>query len=335
MTDIPSSFDILISDRLDPYWNLAVEEYLLDHAEASLPVLLLWRSAPSVIIGKNQNPWRECPVPWLTEQGILLARRISGGGAVYHDEGNLNYTFIMPRAAYSADAIFGLLMDILSDLRVTARRVNRTSLFVDDRKVSGNAFCFRRNAALHHGTLLIASDLGRVRMALQPPPWRFDTRATASIRSPVANLNEWDASLTCERVRHAFIARCGAGRGAKSVAARLNEQAVLRNAATNRSDAWLYERTPRFDVALPASQSTGYEELELTVERGIVVRVTSANADVERAWKSKREGQSFGELGEQPRQDQVFQSQTREAEKQGPPQRVTDHAGDQHDDRGG
>lgn len=319
MTNAPDSFDILISDSLDPYWNLAAEEYLLERAATASPTLLIWRSAPSVIIGKNQNPWRECPVPWLHKQGILLARRISGGGAVYHDEGNLNYTFIMSRTVYSADAIFDRLIAVVSDLGVTARRVNRTSLFVQDRKISGNAFCFRGQNALHHGTLLVASDLARVRQALSALPWVFDTRATSSIRSPVANLNEWDASLTWNRVRAAFIARCRSGKSIEPVEARVNEEEVSQNAATYRSNEWLYERTPVFEVNLPVPNDAGHEERVVTVERGTIVRIIGASSALEHTQESGWEGKPFAGLArllsKQPDKDQVFQSQTGDAEE--------------------
>ncbi len=286
----PPSFRVVLSDRLDPYWNLAAEECLLDRAAQAAPVLFLWQSAPAVIIGKNQNPWRECNLPWMAKHGVLLARRISGGGAVFHDAGNLNYAFFMPREMYQAEVIFDVVLQTLSDLGFSAERTNRTSLSVDGLKVSGNAFCFRRNAALHHGTLLVSSDLEALRASLQSPPWPFETRATKSIRADVRNLSAWNPSLAVAHVRDAFVARCSEGSPMDAVDQQLDAAAVDTRVSAQTADAWLYGQTPPFEVRMPLADGA---EIAMAVEKGVVTRVTCEDEGRERALRVAWAGRPF------------------------------------------
>lgn len=279
------SFRVLVSDQLDPYRNLATEEWLLDRAADEAPVLFLWQSAPAVIIGKNQNPWCECDTGWMHAHEVLLARRVSGGGAVYHDEGNLNYAFFMPRTAYRAEDLFAWIAALLADLGFAAERMNRTSLAVEGLKVSGNAFCFRRNAALHHGTLLIDSDLAALKNALRPSSWTFDTRATASIRSRVRNLSTPDSPLSVQQVRDAFMARCGAGRMDAPPADELSART-----ACMQSEEWLFRQTPPFTARFRRSNT---DVMEVAVENGLVTDVTCRSKSIQTVWNRRWLGGLF------------------------------------------
>ena len=178
---------VVYSSSRDVYENLAAEESLLD-AAPSEPVVLIYRNTPAVVIGKNQNPWRECSVSRLDALGVKLARRITGGGTVFHDAGNLNIACILPRAMYRRDEVLRLTINGLARLGIVAEIAGSTSLAVDGRKISGNAFCYRRDHVLHHGTLLWDADLEKLRAALVPDLPDIETRAVASVPMPVANL---------------------------------------------------------------------------------------------------------------------------------------------------
>ena len=271
--DTPGRYTVLISDCRDPYWNLAVEEILLDRQPAAGPFLFLWQSTPTVVIGKNQNPWRECNSGWMAEHGVQLARRISGGGAVYHDAGNLNYAFLMPRERYDADAVFGIIGDVLSDMGLSAERMNRTSLAIDGFKFSGNAFCFRRKGALHHGTLLINAALDAVRESLEAPAWKIETRATASIPARVKNLSEWKPGLTLDAVRDLFVSRFGRGAACRNVEEIVSKSEVEACCARLLTDQWIYGKTPPFQASVPVTIGGRTEEIRVEVERGHVVAV--------------------------------------------------------------
>ena len=178
-------------DSLDPYLNLAIEEYLFE--SESDEVMMLWQNSPSVVVGKNQNIRAEVDIAALRSHGILPVRRITGGGAVYHDGGNINYTFISKRGEDGIDfATFSKpVIDALRGLGVTLTLSGRNDLCLPDgRKVSGNAQCARGDRLLHHGTLLFDSDLERLGAVLTPDEEKLKTKAVKSTRSRVANLRE-------------------------------------------------------------------------------------------------------------------------------------------------
>jgi lipoate-protein ligase A len=196
---------VVVSSRTDVYENLAAEELLLDSAPPE-PVVFVYRNDAAVVIGKNQNPWRECAVSRLDALGVKLARRITGGGTVFHDPGNLNIACILPRAMYRRDEVLRLTINGLARLGVAAEITGSTSLAVDGRKISGNAFCYRRDHVLHHGTLLWEADLEKLRAALVPDLPDIETRAVASNPMPVINLCDRLPGLTIEMLAETVIA---------------------------------------------------------------------------------------------------------------------------------
>ncbi len=263
---------VIISNRLDPYRNLAVEACLLDRADRYAPALLLWRSGPAVVIGKNQNPWRECHLEAVRRDGIHLARRVSGGGAVYHDEGNLNFAIILKRTAYDEERQFGVIRRALKNLGFETRIENRNSLMAGDRKISGNAFCFRKQAAMHHGTILIESDLKRLAEYLAPGPHDIATHAIASIRSNVVNLRDLIPTRTPaevrEALRDAFIREYGGASDPVRAEDVLDPSEIASLRRRYRSDEWVYGYTPGFDLALAHAFPWGALRLNLRVEQG-------------------------------------------------------------------
>ncbi len=191
---------IVTTEKRDVYRNLALEEWLLENAP-SLPVLFLYVNDPCVVIGKNQNPWRECRLSLMEEEGVALARRISGGGAVYHDAGNLNVSVIVPRNEYREDKQYELIFQTLEKFGIKSSKVRKNSLVVGDKKFSGQAFCHRRDRTLHHGTLLVNADLARLGRHLGPELDGIETKAIASVPAEVANLS----GVTLKKLSAALI----------------------------------------------------------------------------------------------------------------------------------
>lgn len=177
----------------DPYWNLAAEEYLLD--KFSEPVLRLWRNSDSVIIGRNQNASAEINFDFVKEHEVAVVRRLSGGGAVFHDLGNVNFTFI-DTAEKSEDsaAMFkrftAPIIEALRGLGVDAGLEGRNDLVIDGLKFSGNAMCIHKGRVLQHGTLLFSASMGKLSGALQTRPEKFIGKAVKSNRSRVTNISE-------------------------------------------------------------------------------------------------------------------------------------------------
>ncbi|MCC7300080.1 MAG: lipoate--protein ligase family protein, partial [Verrucomicrobia bacterium] len=241
---------IVQSKSTDVYRNLAIEEWLLDHAEARGPILFLCINAPCVVIGKNQNPWRECRLPLMEKEGVPLARRISGGGAVYHDDGNLNVGIIVPRTEYREEKQYELIFQTLETFGVRASKLRKNSLAVDGKKFSGQAFSFRGQHVLHHGTLLVNSDLKRLGRYLGSAIDGIETRAVASVPADVANLSALAPKITVEKLSAALIETFKenyADGGIQDVT--IPEAELFPIIGKLSSKDWKLCHTPRFQVA--------------------------------------------------------------------------------------
>ena len=259
---------IVESSSFDVYFNLALEEHLLDRVGEFERILYLYRDSAAVVIGKNQNPWRECDVSALARDGVALARRISGGGTVWHDEGNLNFSLMMPRAAYKLDRQFEWLIQVLRGLGVESLRSGNNSLVCHGMKFSGNAFCLRREAAMHHGTLLVAADLARLTRYLAPALPGVETKAIASVPAVVGNLGEMAPGLTIEAVAAGLAAACGPAerRTERDFAGSGFSDYLMRQ----RDWDWIFGHTPRFEADLKPG-------LRVAVERGRIIAATGAD----------------------------------------------------------
>ena len=172
----------LLNPSTDPYYNMALDEYCLEHIRSDAPYFFLWRNAPSVIIGLNQNAYGEVNLPFLEENGIRLVRRMTGGGAVYHDLQNLNYTLIGAHPSPQP------IVEALRTLGVAAELTGRNDIFVDGKKVSGYARRVSHGQEIIHGTLMYDVDLDTLIRALDTPTSKMNAKGIASVRSRVGNL---------------------------------------------------------------------------------------------------------------------------------------------------
>jgi len=179
----------LIRHETDPYFNLAAEEYVMEHFPQDC--FMLWRNAPAIIVGRHQNTLAEIDIDYVRAHDIPVVRRLSGGGAVFHDLGNLNFTFI---AADSARLDFHRfsqpILDALQAMGVPAVFEGRNDLTIDGRKFSGNAQYVHGGRVLHHGTLLFAARMADISAALRPAAAKFAGKAVQSVRSRVTNITE-------------------------------------------------------------------------------------------------------------------------------------------------
>ena len=267
---------IIRTRTFNPWWNLAVEEYLLDRVEPGQCILYLWQNENTIVIGRNQNPWKECKTELFESEGGKLARRLSGGGAVYHDLGNLNFTFITSREMYNLEKQLGVILDAVNSVGIKAEMSGRNDLTADGRKFSGNAFCFRKNSAYHHGTVLVSADFGRLSRYLQVSEEKMRSKGVQSVRSRVVNLTELQPALTIDKMSDALIASFeSAYGGTAAVEDAIDEgeagRAVLEELYSKYSSwDWRYGEAPKFDVDMETRFPWGGVEIGFKLENGLV-----------------------------------------------------------------
>lgn len=201
---------ILYSKSTNPWHNLAVEEYLMEYTSLAYRdgmeyyIMYLWQNKDTVVIGRNQNAWGECRTGLLAEDNGVLARRSTGGGAVFHDMGNLNFSFITPKIAYDTKRSSQVILNAVKSLGVDAYLSGRNDILAEEKKFSGNAFCVYKEAGLHHGTLLINSDYARIAKYLEVSKAKLDAKGIKSVKSRVTNLSAIVPKITLDTMKLAL-----------------------------------------------------------------------------------------------------------------------------------
>jgi len=211
-----SAIRVLISETFDPWFNLATEDYIFREMNPDHHILFLWRNDNTVVIGRYQNPWAECNIKNMEKDHVKLARRQSGGGAVYHDLGNTNFTFLSSRNSYSKERNTDIIVQALKNLHIDAEASGRNDIVVDGKKISGSAFKLGSDRAFHHGTLLIDADLSKISNYLTPDKQKLQSKGIKSVKSRVANLIDFNpkinhasvCSAVIEEFFHAYDAAC-------------------------------------------------------------------------------------------------------------------------------
>lgn len=191
---------IIISNQSNPYLNIAVENYLLAQPSDGDITMYLWQNRRTVVIGQNQNPYSECNVELLESDGGFLMRRKTGGGAVFHDLGNLNFSFIVPYEMYDQTRQFSVLQKAVAQYGLQTEVSGRNDVLCQGRKFSGNAFSKGRNQRLHHGTILIRTDVEVLQKYLKVKPAKLQKHGVASVQSRVVNLSELNTEITAQNI---------------------------------------------------------------------------------------------------------------------------------------
>ncbi len=266
----------------DPHINLALEELCLRNPDMTDDYVLFYINAPSVIIGKHQNPFEECNFEYLRQNGIQLVRRISGGGAVYHDHGNLNFSFITGFKGKKLDYIQKLIQPIIGALRrlgVPAELTEKNYILVAGKKASGNSQYTNIHRMLSHGTLLFEADLKVLKTALRSKLEIKDSKAVQSVRSEVTNISDFATRTDNIYVlRDKLMAAVSAqfGELSKTVLSGRDWDAIYRLAEDKyKSWDWTFGRTPDFVVRHDIQYEGDLIDCNIQVQRGVITQISN------------------------------------------------------------
>ena len=259
----------LLNSSTDPYFNMALDEFCLENIVMEEPYFYLWRNRPSVIIGLNQNAWSEVNLDYLRDNGITLARRVTGGGAVYHDLQNLNYTIVGLSLTPQP------IIDALLRLGVPAELSGRNDIFVEGRKVSGYARRVSGCQEIIHGTLMYDVDLETLTHVLDTPGSKLQAKGIGSVRSRVANLREYLPGFsTLDELQAALQEILADGDGVIELSE--DQLSEVRKMADGKFATWdfVYGRSRQTGFVRKAKLPCGTVEADINLDRGLITGIS-------------------------------------------------------------
>lgn len=264
------------SGQFHPYKNLAVEEYLLLHCEPQECILYLWQNQNTVVIGRNQNAWKECKVESLEKNGGHLARRLSGGGAVYHDLGNLNFTFLVSKENYSIDRQLEVIVKAVQKLGAKAEKSGRNDILIDGKKFSGNAFYEQEQHCYHHGTLMMNVNKEMLSKYLTVSKEKLQSKGVDSVKSRVTNLVDYIPDLTLEALKKALREAFEEVYGLTSNECKmedLDQKEIEQRTKHFSSWDWRYGRKIDFQYEISKRFPWGQMNIQFQVDKGKIADV--------------------------------------------------------------
>ncbi|RDB20159.1 Lipoate-protein ligase A [Hypsizygus marmoreus] len=273
---------IYISNSTNPYFNLTFEDWLFRHKNSEEPLLLIYRDDPCVIIGRNQNPWKEVNFEALhARPGIPFIRRRSGGGTVYHDLGNTNFSIHLPRQAFDRHVTAQVVLRAVRSLDIDARINERNDICVGPDKMSRSAYKIVNKRAYHHGTMLISSQLDILGDLLRTNKDTMVTKGVASVRSPVCNLQRFSDAISHDNFMNAVVHEFQKEYGLQSSPQMIDQTEDLEILdyirkgmdelrASLLSWDWAYGQTPEFTYMIENSFKWGNMMVEIRSKHGII-----------------------------------------------------------------
>ena len=284
---------IIISKSFDPYFNLAFENLLFTHSKIleNTPILYLWRNSDVVVIGRFQNPWKECNIQKLNDDNVFLMRRDTGGGAVFHDTDNLCFTFVgSTNDTNYREKNSQFVCDALALLGFNAIPSGRNDLTIDDKKISGAAFREKDGKYIHHGTILVGTDLTKLANYLNPSKMKLMSKGISSVRSRVTKLQDLNSAITIEDVINSIIKTyCKKYLHDKEKISLAQETLLTEHTDLNteynrlKSWDWIYGKSPEFTHSFEGRFDWGGIEINILVKNAIIedISIHSDCLDIE------------------------------------------------------
>lgn len=272
---------VIIGKQNNPYLNLAVENDILENGGGDVVTFFLWKNGHTVVIGANQNPYTECDVKALYADGGCVSRRRTGGGAVYHDLGNLNFSFIADRETYDVGRQMSVIQRALRDFGLNAEVTGRNDIALDGRKFSGNAFRLTDRRGLHHGTLLIKTDYQLIAKYLKVNPAKLQKHGVKSVGSRVINLSEV-ADITSDNVIPHLVKAFEAVYGGTAEFVDFDSlctEKIKKEAEYIAGDEYLFKKWRHFKAKKTAVFAWGIIEMDISIdeEHGVIRDVEIAS----------------------------------------------------------
>ncbi|KAK0190428.1 hypothetical protein F5146DRAFT_1102839 [Armillaria mellea] len=294
---------IYVSQSTDPYFNLSVEDWLFRHKAPENPLLFIYRDKPCVVIGRNQNPWKEINLTALRDMpSVPFVRRRSGGGTVYHDLGNTNYSIHLPRHSFDRSVTAQIILRAVRSLGVNAHVNDRNDIYVEGKKIfayfvlglkhiSGSAYKIVKNRAYHHGTMLISTQLETLGELLRSRKDSMVTKGVASVPSPVCNLRQHNVNISHEQFCKAAISEFRRVYDVNEDAQHISENTDLvdlddvhKGVTELSSWEWGYGQTPEFTYTKDVVFEWGNVAAKIQSKHGIIlnssIRISNAAASV-------------------------------------------------------
>lgn len=263
--------EVYKSQKTNPYVNLGIEKHLLNRVDEGTIILYLWQNKNTVVIGKNQNPWAECSVSFVEKDGGYIARRESGGGAVYHDLGNVNFTFISSKENMDVSRNMQIIQKACEKVGVKTEISGRNDILADGKKFSGNAFYNTKDKAYHHGTILVSADKEKMQKILTPSKAKLVAKGVKSVSSRVVNLAELSPNATCENIKESILS---AFKETFPLPCEeiINIDMDFVNSVAEEYSSWdfVFGKTIDFSVSLENRFTWGQVQLLLNVQEGVI-----------------------------------------------------------------
>lgn len=266
----------IVNDNLNPYFNLALEEYLLRGLKK--PAIMLWRNSKSVIIGCNQNALVEVNEKYATENNITVARRLTGGGAVFHDEGNINYTIISDdtNAVGNYESFTSDLRGFLSDFGIVSTLSGRNDILVNNRKICGNAQGIKNNMFIHHGCILYSADISSLSSVLKVNELKYKHKGIKSVKSRVCNLIDLiDSKPSATEFLKMFKYYLIKKHNLEEYNLTNDDITAINKLVKEKYSTyeWIYGESPKYNFKNAVKTNAGVIEINLDVSNGIIEQV--------------------------------------------------------------